>query len=299
MDQAGADDRKQLEEGGYIVSEGLLDARLVASLYDLSSSILHTVSNEHRAANRSQGSLVPMSDYPDYAQIIGASSLRSEFTQLGFSDPRFSSGYLISKPPGGPPLFWHQDWWGWDDPISYTHHIAQVFVMIYLTDTNAHNGCLRVIPGSHRRRHPLHDAPAAHGESLSRVDDPDHPLYGDVEGEVAVPVKTGDVVIGDARILHSAHANRSDSERILLTLWYHPDYSGLPPRIRARIRNIFDRIGTDTDTADEAALTPDQWPAADALADLFPPAESAEPHNWNRVPDWEAGDRVLRRRDGA
>ena len=289
MDQASADDRKRLEKDGYIVIEGVLDKPLVANLHDLSNSILQKVSSEHRAANRSQGSLIPLSDYPDYAQIIGAPSLRSAFTQLEFADPRFSSGYLISKPPGGPPLFWHQDWWGWDDPISYTNDIAQVFVMIYLTDTDVHNGCLRVIPGSHRSRHPLHDAPAAHGESLSRFDDPDHPLYGDVEGEVAVPVNTGDVVIGDARILHSAHANRSDNERILLTLWYHPDYSKLPPRIRARIRNIFDRIGTDTDTVDGAAPTLDQWPTAEALADLFPSMESAEPHNWNRIPDWRGG----------
>ena len=174
--------RDQLLHDGYCVLGGLLDPGLILTLRQRSLAILDGLPCEHRASNRSQGSLVPLADHPAYADVIGAEALRSAFEDLKFDDPRFSSGYLISKPPGGPPLFWHQDWWGWNDPVSYGASIQQVFAMIYLSDTSRSNGCLRVIPGSHRGKHALHDAPAAHGEALSRVDDPEHPLFKPVEG---------------------------------------------------------------------------------------------------------------------
>ena len=53
------------------------------------------------------------------------------------------------------------------------------------------------------------------------------------EGEVDVPVKAGDVVMGSARLLHAAHGNKSDQRRTNITLWYYPDYANLPESIRA------------------------------------------------------------------
>lgn len=285
MDQA----RQQLLDDGYCVISDVLDDTLLHDVRQISSEALSAVSSVHRAQNRSQGSLINIADYPGYAALVGHAKARDVMTKLGFSDPKFGSGYLISKPPSGPPLFWHQDWWAWDDPISYTDEIAQVFFMYYLTDTTPENGCLRVLPGTHRRKHALHDADAAHGEELSRVDDPDHLLYGMVSGEVPVPVRAGDLVIGDARLLHSAHANRSGQERSLITLWFHPNAKGLPKGMRARIREIYDRKGVDTDPGGAGAKTLDDWPevARAMVKGLLPTEEpGVEPHVWNRVPDW-------------
>ena len=282
--------RQHLLTNGYCVVKGALDPSLLESVRRISTGILERVSVEHRAQNRSQGSLVNTSDYPDYAALIGNPRARAAFSELEFADPRFSSGYLISKPPGGPPLFWHQDWWGWDDPISYTEAVAQVFLMYYLTDTSPENGCLRVVPGSHRQKHPLHDADQAHDEALSRVDDPDDPLYGSLAEEKAVPVRAGDLVIGDSRLLHAAYANQSSQERSLITLWYHPDFGSLPAGMRSRIREIYERRGVDTDAAAADSLKLDDWPreAKGMIADLLPPATpGVEPHPWNRKPNWD------------
>ena len=230
-----------------------------------------------------------MADYPAFGELVAYPRTLEIFAGLGFGDPRFSSGYIISKPPGGPPLFWHQDWWGWDDPLSYTDAVAQVFLFYYLTDTTRENGCLRVVPGSHRRRHQLHDAPAAHDDALARVTDPGDPIYQSVAEEVAVPVRAGDVVIGDARLLHGAYANSGDSERTLLTLWYHPNFSALSAPIQARIYSVFKREGNDTDPAGPGKLTPDNWPAAEheRIADLLPIYDGdAAPQDWNRTPEW-------------
>lgn len=280
---------QQLLKDGYCVIERVLDDAILDDLQKLSSDALKATSATHRTENRSQGSLINIADHPGYAALIGHAKAREVLERLSSADPRFSSGYLISKPPSGPPLFWHQDWWGWDDPISYTDEIAQVFFMYYLTDTTPENGCLRVLPGSHRRRHALHDADAAHGESLSRVDDPADPLYGSFADEVPVPVRAGDLVVGDARLLHSAYANGSDQERSLITLWFHPNFKNLPAGMRARIREVFDRQAVDTDPGGAQSMTLDDWPEASRkpITDLFPShASGVEPHAWNRTPDW-------------
>ena len=280
-----------LRRDGYAVARGLLPAALVRHLEAESERILPTIAGAHRERNRSQGSLVQLADHPAFAPLIGAAELRVAFAGMGFRDPRFTSGYLISKPPRSPALFWHQDWWGWDDPISYTDAIAQFFVMVYLTETTPANGCLRVVPGSHRRAHPLHKAIQAHDESLSRVTDPDHPLYQMHPDAMPVPVKPGDVVFGDARLIHAAFPNDSDADRSLLTLWYHPDFAALPAPMRATIRNVYDRCEVDTDPAAADAMTVDQWPteAKRLVADLLPPENppDARPHPWNRVPHWQ------------
>ena len=101
----------------------------------------------------------------------------------------------------------------------------QVFLMYYLTDTSRENGCLRVIPGSHTRHNPLHDVLAEpHSEVLGRAESLDRAEFGRRPDEVDVPVRAGELVIGDARLLHASHPNGSDRHRTVLTLWYQPDY---------------------------------------------------------------------------
>ena len=62
---------------------------------------------------------------------------------------------------------------------------------------------------------------------------PEQPALQPAAGEVDVPVRAGDVVAGDARLLHSAHANRSDERRTVLTVWYCPAYDDLPEEVLA------------------------------------------------------------------
>jgi ectoine hydroxylase-related dioxygenase (phytanoyl-CoA dioxygenase family) len=63
--------------------------------------------------------------------------------------------------------------------------------------------------------------------------DPSNPAYADHPDQLAVPVKAGDVLVGDARLIHSAFANRTSEERPLLTLWYMPHWSAMPAPMRA------------------------------------------------------------------
>jgi ectoine hydroxylase-related dioxygenase (phytanoyl-CoA dioxygenase family) len=109
---------------------------------------------------------------------------------------------------------------------------VQVFLMYYLIDTNRQNGCLRVIPGSHRRRHRLHALPPAHGANFAAAGE-GHAAFQPDPDEVDVPVRAGDLLIGDARLIHSAHPNRSAQRRTVITLWFVPAFGELSEHLQA------------------------------------------------------------------
>jgi len=250
--------RSQLDGDGYCLLEGLVEEDLLERLRAVTEGVIARQEAAHFARNRAQGSLIRVTEAPFMARLIAHPPILEALAGLGFPDPKYGSGFIISKPPKSPPLFWHQDARFWNDPISYTPRTIQCFLMIYLVDTTPHNGCLRLIPGSHLKRHQLHDAlPAAHEDDLSKADDMAHLAFQRAEGEVDVPVKAGDVVMGSARLLHAAHGNRSDQRRTNITLWYYPEYAKLPEPIQAYL--------ADTDW-------PPEWEAQnrDLLAPLRP-----------------------------
>src|SRR3954452_23630264 len=190
----------ELEERGFIRIPAVFDAKFMDSLLLRAHATLFRESADAREAVKSNGSLIHLADNPEYADIVAAPQLLEILRLCGATDPRFTGGFLISKPGGGPPLFWHQDWWGWDDDSAYEARAQQLFVMVYLTDTTPENGCLRVIPGSHLKNHPLHHLDCAHSEGMQGYSDPASLAYADHPDQFAVPVKAGDVLVGDARL---------------------------------------------------------------------------------------------------
>ncbi len=128
---------------------------------------------------------------------------------------------LLSKPAYGPPLYWHQDYMNWNSPAAATPWPTVVFLSYYLSDTNRENGCLRVIPGTHRKRIDLHDIlPAAHGPEIQAIDALDSPVFMDHPDAIDVPLKAGDLIIADARLLHAAWPNQTAQRRTLVLAWH-------------------------------------------------------------------------------
>ena len=268
--------RKQLVEDGYCVVESVLDPEMLEAVRTASDGLLEGQDPEHFEAQKSPGSLIRVYDDPFFAKLIAWRPAIDALAAMGYDRPTFSTGFVISKPPNSPPLFWHQDWWGWEHPHSYTANPQQIFLMYYLVDTSPENGCLRLIPGSHLKRHPMHDAPEAHTEDIKRARDLSNPVYGDLPDEVEVCVKAGDLVIGDSRLLHSARANTTDRRRTVITLWYHPIFYQLPESMQAHLTS-----------RKEGPKLVDSWPddAQDKIRQLIPLYEGPETAlNWNRTP---------------
>ena len=236
--------RERFIRDGFVLFRGVLEPEIVEGLRAWSDGVLGQQEEAHFEQNRTTGSMVLIDwamayEHDVLAELIAYPRVMAALEELGFAEPKFGHGRIISKPPQSPPLFWHEDGRFWDDPVSYTWQPIQAFLMYYLTDTDVRNGCLRVIPGSHRQRHALHDQAApTHTDELRTYANPGDVAFQRAEGEVDVPVKAGDVVIGYGRLFHASHANLSDERRTVLTMWYYPHFVDLPERTQATIHKL-------------------------------------------------------------
>ena len=230
--------RDQLLRDGFCLIENVLDAEILNRLRQATDLMLDAQDEEHKARFRSQGSMfsLPQTTDPVFAVLVAYPATLAALATLGYTEVTYTDGYIISKPPHSPQLFWHYDWFAWEEPEMFGPQPPQVFCMYYLTDTRIENGCLRVIPGSHVTYNPLHELIAEpHSEELGRANNLERAEFQPRADEIDLPVKAGDLVIGDARLLHAAHANQSDQRRTVLTLWYQPDYPSLPERVKAQM----------------------------------------------------------------
>ena len=265
----------ELKQNGFCIIENVADEWLLDRTRACVDKALAEVDPDRLQRTKSPGSLIDSNDYPELADLIGNPRALAELDRMGLKDIKFWKAVIISKPPGGPRLYWHQDCLMWQDPRAYSDRPPMIFLMYYLEDTTRHNGCLRLLPGTHRHRHVLHDMGEAHTREINRIDDPDDPRFRDYPGEVDVPVRAGDVVVGDARMFHSSHTNFSDDKRTVITIWFHPFYSDLLEPTRSWIHYRMHQQHAD-------------WPQ-DALAKIKPLIPdyrgTVEPMQQNRTPD--------------
>ncbi|MBA2482400.1 MAG: phytanoyl-CoA dioxygenase family protein [Planctomycetes bacterium] len=134
---------------------------------------------------------------------------------------------LFIKPPGKPGQAWHQD-----EIYIPTRDRSLCGAWIALDDATEANGCLRVIPGSHRsgylypnRAHDDNEefdfAPESHGFDASQ--------------EILVQAKAGSVVFFNGYLLHRSKRNRSQVYRRALVSHYMSMNSLLPWGVEGRI----------------------------------------------------------------
>ncbi len=261
---------RDLARDGYCRPQVALPRAMLDELRAATEELCATQSDEQAARFRAQGSMFQLGAARDavFGRLIAWRPALDALASMRFEAPTYTDGYVISKPPRSPRLFWHYDWFAWEDPRAHDATPQQVFFMYYLCDTTRANGCLRAIPGSHLRHNALHDIIAEpHSRELSegRGDGAETATRPD---EVDIPARAGELLIGDARLLHATHANESDERRTVITLWYQPDFAGLPQRVQAQM-------------AAKTHPTPDAWPAdvRAAVASLNPVYEGdAEPY---------------------
>jgi ectoine hydroxylase-related dioxygenase (phytanoyl-CoA dioxygenase family) len=198
-------------------SDDFLEEHAVAHTHRYQGSDFHVITEEkHRREGLDHPNHNPIADelignkrQIEAAKLLGLEGLRSDETFI-----------ILDKPAGGPALYWHQDGMDWNHPRFALPWPTRIFFSYYLVDTSRENGCLRTIPGTHRKRIPLHDVlPAAHGPEIQSVDET-HQAFIDHPDEIDLPVSAGDLVIADTRVLHAAWPNKSDQRRTLILQWW-------------------------------------------------------------------------------
>jgi ectoine hydroxylase-related dioxygenase (phytanoyl-CoA dioxygenase family) len=137
---------------------------------------------------------------------------------------------LNFKRPGGAPFPWHQDSPYFAFECPHVDRLASV--QVYLDDANEANGCLWMIPGSHR------DGVLQGLTDRGVVGK----LYTDVDRVLAeaprVPIaaRAGSAIFFHGDVVHGSQVNRSSASRRAFVLTYQP--AGHPQFSRGGIREV-------------------------------------------------------------
>jgi ectoine hydroxylase-related dioxygenase (phytanoyl-CoA dioxygenase family) len=120
---------------------------------------------------------------------------------------------LILKPRTPHAWFdWHQDY-----PAFPHTNFDLLIVTVHLDDSTPDNGCLTVIPGSHRLG-PLPHRFTFEGAPRTRV--ADRSVVADRSRWRRTPVPAGGIEVHHGNLLHSSEANLTDRPRSTVQLWY-------------------------------------------------------------------------------
>lgn len=151
---------------------------------------------------------------------------------------------LFIKPPGFQGQAWHQD-----EIYIPTRDRSLCGAWIAIDDATIENGCLWVIPGSHRNGY-LYPQRAHHNPD--EFDVSGESFGFDESGEIPVEVKAGSVVFFNGHLLHRSRKNRSSIYRRVLVNHYMNAWSLLPWQVRtgesgatADFRSIIPVAGCD------------------------------------------------------
>jgi Phytanoyl-CoA dioxygenase (PhyH) len=220
---------------GFIVFPQFLNADEVSEIRMAVESLLR--SPHDSACTRPHNTLLPLRWNHRIVQLILMSERRVQVLgdAVDADDLKWISGYVSIKDAESPPLWWHQDWWCWDHPLSYRRTAPQIATLCYLSDTDEGNGALRVLPGSHLRSAFIHALlPEAHGQAAEELG-PGHVAMSDLPEQVTLCLKAGDAVTIDYRLLHGTHRNASNKRRDCILLSFIASWQALPDDIKAHL----------------------------------------------------------------
>ena len=213
---------------GYVVVRGLVSGTEIALLRDAVRQLLDEAPAGPDQPIDREGNPVPYpNDYsflrPDESAAvlnrISTPLARSAEVLKVYANPRllqavealygpdwvpFAESIVIKLPHVGAPFAWHQDGRFASGEVPE----RGVNFGIYLHDSDESNGCLYVVPDSHRDgRVDIAAQVAAHGARLP--------------GSVPVPVAAGDVIVHSRNLVHGSFTNRSPEQRVTVYFGYH------------------------------------------------------------------------------
>jgi hypothetical protein len=243
------------QRDGFIIPRWRFDHDRVARMLDAVDRVI-TANPDHRPeqlvcphipggatkpiAGDHHGDFLGFGTTPDLATIL---------RQLVGPNVLMWGSQLFCKPPSiGMAIPWHQDGEYW--PIR---PLANVSAWIAIDPATRENGCLRVIPGSHRgglRPHVLDDR-----ENLA-LDQTVAPEHLDEGNAVDLELEPGQLALFDVFLMHGSNANTSGKRRAGLVYRYMPSTSlfdrAMPDKITSfghlvmyQKRPVYQVIGAD------------------------------------------------------
>ena len=127
----------------------------------------------------------------------------------------FTDKVNLKRPREGSGFRWHQDSPYWTHFCSHVDRLPNV--MLALDDASVHNGCFRVVRGSHRHG----CLPGLDGDGVLGPLFTD-PRCFDESMEVPIEVPAGTLVFFSPHSVHGSQPNASDERRRAFVLTYQP-----------------------------------------------------------------------------
>ena len=160
-----------------------------------------------------------------------------------FANPVYNVRPKVPKVAAGA-IPWHQDKMYW--PGANANPVITVWIP--LVDSNLENGCLQLIPRTHKRQLLSYHSEQYSGTGYLETDSEHIATQGRV---LALPLKTGSGLLFNDRCLHMSTANHSDHVRWSVDLRYQPiDQDPMPQYgigFLARSRMHPERVATRAD----------------------------------------------------
>lgn len=209
-------------ENGYLGVEGVLSAEEVADLgrvsdefVQLSASVTaHTDVFDLEPGHTPQSPKLrrlknPILHHTVYNRALRHPGILDIVEQLIGPGVRTNGNKLNMKSPEyGSPVEWHQDW------AFYPHTNDDLLAVgVCMDDMMLENGCLLVIPGSHKGPVYTHHQ---HGRFAGAVTEE----VPDADKAVPIELRAGGISIHHVRTLHASATNRSAYPRRLLLFQY-------------------------------------------------------------------------------
>ena len=157
--------------------------------------------------------------FPWLHELAHTSKILDEVEQvIGPNIMLWSTSFFIKDPGSKSYVSWHQDstYWGLNPLEIVTAWLA-------FTPSNNSNGCMRVIPESHRRGQSAHKDTFANHNLLSRGQE----IEVDISGEqvVELALEPGEMSLHHVQIFHGSNSNDSNTVRIGFAMRYVPTYT--------------------------------------------------------------------------
>lgn len=172
--------------------------------------------------------------------------------QLLGDDVGLDYDQFLAKRPGkaGAVFSWHQDMAYWPRRTPDTRTVT---CSLALDDADLENGCLRVVPGSHRGRlrshRPLAQDLAERGETDGATREEAHAQVVDLEPDdevVYLPVRRGDITLHNEMIVHGSGGNTSQRWRRTYVVAYRSLATIACEREMGFTHSHNDRVNWDT-----------------------------------------------------
>jgi len=198
--------KSQFEEDGYFSPLRLFDKSTALSYRE----ILETVEQKTGSLNYRYKihTVVEMA----YKLATNKELLDSVEALLGPNILLYNTSFVIKEPHSKAHISWHQDltYWGFNDD-------KQVAAWIALSDATEENGCMHMIPGSHKGGQLPHRTTKDsnnllhHGQTIEGVSE---------EQSRCIPLNAGEASLHHGWTMHTSYPNKSDDRRIGLTINY-------------------------------------------------------------------------------